>query len=114
MPRQVRADAPERRHEDRRDDEERHSHESMPSRQPSCLVRQAIGKPLHDLRTLLADLMRRNDPAAARRIIAAILGHASTEAGEAYRALCEGDAATRDWSDMRRKLTENPALILRA
>jgi hypothetical protein len=89
-----------------------HTVGAVPSRQPSFMVRMAIGNPLHDLRTLLADLMRRNDPATARRIIAAMLGHASEEAGESYRALCEGDAAAQDWYGMRRSLVEQPALIL--
>lgn len=42
-----------------------------------------------------------------------MLGHACEEAGEAYRALCDGDAAARAWSEMRHGLVENPVLILR-
>jgi hypothetical protein len=74
------------------------------SRTPSQLVRETIGLPLHDLRTLIADLLRRVDPARARDLVRAILGHASTAAGEAYRAECEGDQAAREWQGMRRQI----------
>ena len=53
--------------------------------------------PLHDLRTLIADLLRRVDPAKARDLIASMLGHRSEAAGEEYRADCEGDWASREW-----------------
>jgi hypothetical protein len=89
-----------------------HTDEPMPARQPSHLVREAIGVPLHDLRTLLADLMRRFDPETARRLIAAMLGHASQVAGDEYRALCEGDAGGRGWSNMRRAIIENPSILM--
>jgi hypothetical protein len=83
----------------------------MPARQPSQLVREAIGVPLHDLRTLLADLMRRVDPATARRLIAAMLGHSSEEAGDDYRALCDGDFAAHGWREMRRAIIKNPTIL---
>ena len=53
--------------------------------------------PLHDLRTMIADLLRRVDPARARDLIASMLGHRSEAAGEEYRAACEGDWASREW-----------------
>jgi hypothetical protein len=89
-----------------------HTRASMPSRQPSFLVREVLGVPLHDLRTVIADLMRRVDPATARRLIAALLGHASLEAGEEYRALCEGDVASRGWSRMRGEIIADPTRLL--
>lgn len=89
-----------------------HTADALPSRQPSYLVRQAIGVPLHDLRTVIADLMRRVDPKRAAGIIATLLGHRSTEAGEEYRALCQGEAATRDWSRMRSRISESGGKVL--
>lgn len=75
------------------------------SKWPSTQVRAAIGVPLHDLRTLAADYLRLHDPAAAPGIVAALLGHRSPEAGEAYRALCTDTAAQRDWQMVRQSLT---------
>lgn len=57
--------------------------------------------PAQDLRTAIADTMRRVDPAEAARVIAGVLGHRDLRTGEAYRALCEGDAAARQWTAMR-------------
>jgi hypothetical protein len=71
------------------------------ARFPSQLVREAVGVPLHDLRTLIADTLRRSDPARARQLIAAMLGHASTASSDAYRAECEGDAAALQWREIR-------------
>jgi hypothetical protein len=68
------------------------------------LVNEAIGVPLHDLRTLVADTLRRIDPARARDLIAAILEHASTVAGDEYRAGCEGDWATQQWQQVRARI----------
>lgn len=81
-----------------------HAEEAFASRNPSQLVCEAIGVPLHDLRTLIADLLRRIDPARARDLVRAILGHASTAAGEAYSAECDGDRAAREWQGMRRQI----------
>jgi hypothetical protein len=81
-----------------------HAEEAFAPRNPSQLVREAIGVPLHDLRTLIADLLRRIDPARARDLVRAILGHASTAAGDAYSAECEGDQAAREWQGMRRQI----------
>lgn len=74
------------------------------ARHPSALVNEAIGVPLHDLRTLIADLLRRVDPSTARDLIASMLGHASTAAGEAYRAECEGDRAAWEWRQTRTRI----------
>ncbi len=65
------------------------------------LVLETIGLPAHDLRTLVADLLRRVDPARARGLIASMLGHSSAISGEEYRALCEGDFAVEQWRRMR-------------
>lgn len=78
-----------------------HAEKAFAARHPSALVNEAIGVPLHDLRTLIADLLRRVDPARARDLIASMLGHASTAAGEEYRADCEGDWAARQWKQVR-------------
>ena len=68
---------------------------------PSELTRAAIGVPSHDLRTLAADYMRRHDPAHAADVIATHLGHGTRQAGEAYRAECEGAAAQAIWQESR-------------
>lgn len=81
-----------------------HAGEAFASRTPSQLVREAIGVPLHDLRTLIADLLRRIDPERARDLVRAILGHASTAAGEAYSVECAGEQAAREWQGMRRRI----------
>lgn len=81
-----------------------HAEGAFAARHPSALVNEAIGVPLHDLRTLIADLLRRVDPARARDLIASMLGHASTAAGEEYRADCDGDWATREWQEMRSQI----------
>jgi len=70
-------------------------------RWPSEQVKDAIGVPLHDLRTLAADYLRLHDPVAAPNVITALLGHASAEAGEEYRALCTQTAAQREWREVR-------------
>ncbi|RKF13521.1 hypothetical protein D6850_14630 [Roseovarius spongiae] len=68
---------------------------------PTELTRAAIGVPSHDLRTLAADYMRRHNPAHAADVIAAHLGHGTRQAGEAYRAECEGAAAQAIWEKAR-------------
>ena len=75
--------------------------EPYASRWPSEKVRDAIGVPLHDLRTLAADYLRMHDPVAAPRIVAVLLGHRTQEAGEEYRALCAETAAQREWREIR-------------
>ena len=90
-----------------------HTMDAMPSRHPSYLVRQAIGVPLHDLRTVIADFMRRVDPERAADIIATLLGHTSTEAGDEYRASAkakrqrETGAAERDRPGLSRVQAAN-------
>ncbi len=71
------------------------------SRWPSEKVRNAIGVPLHDLRTLAADYLRMHDPVAAPRIVAVLLGHRTQEAGGEYRVLCAETAAQRGWREIR-------------
>ena len=72
-------------------------------------IRASVGVPSHDLRTLAADYMRRHDPAVAANVIATHLGHASEKAGEDYRALCEGEAAAREWAEMREVIGQRMA-----
>lgn len=68
---------------------------------PTELTKAAIGVPSHDLRTLAADYMRRHDPAHAADVIATHLGHGTRQAGEAYRAECEGATALAIWREAR-------------
>lgn len=75
--------------------------DAMATKWPSGMVKAAIGIPLHDLRTLAADYLRLHDPEQAAAVIGTHLGHASEAAGDSYRALCDGDAAARSWSEMR-------------
>lgn len=44
-----------------------HTQHGLASRHPSELVNEAIGVPLHDLRTLVADMLRRTDPSRGTR-----------------------------------------------
>ena len=74
---------------------------SHAGRWPSERVREAIGVPLHDLRTLAADYLRLHDPAAAPRVVSVLLGHRTRQAGEEYRALCTATAAQRQWQELR-------------
>src|SRR6056297_3526679 len=69
---------------------------------PTELTRAAIGVPSHDLRTLAADYMRRQDPAHAADVIATHLGHGTIMAGEAYRSECDGVAAQAIWAETRK------------
>lgn len=78
---------------------------------PSALVKWAIGVPAHDLRTLAADTLRRHDPAQAPDVIAAHLGHATAAAGAAYRAICDGEAAAKDWARDRARLSETGGVV---
>lgn len=73
---------------------------------PSALIKEAIGVPAHDLRTLVADTMRWHDPDTAANVISAHLGHKTRAAGEAYRTLAEGDAAARSWAEMRQAILQ--------
>lgn len=73
-------------------------------RLPSERVRAAIGIPLHDLRTVAGDILRDIDPAAARTLIAGLLGHKTTAAGDDYRAQSTGEAAALEWQTIRQRL----------
>lgn len=75
-------------------------------RLPSDRVQAAIGLPLHDLRTIAADLLRETDPAVARRLVAGLLGHKTARAGDAYRALADGEAAALEWQKIRQGLAQ--------
>ncbi|MDO5632532.1 MAG: hypothetical protein Q4G22_11935 [Paracoccus sp. (in: a-proteobacteria)] len=68
---------------------------------PSQQVKDAVGIPLHDLRTLAADYLRLHHPADAPRIVSVLLGHRSMEAGTEYRALCVETAAQQEWRTIR-------------
>jgi len=71
----------------------------------SRLVRQAIGLPLHDVRTLAADYLRRHDPNRGADIAGTLLGHRHAASTTPYRSLAEGVAAARRWRDLRRTVT---------
>ena len=75
--------------------------EPYASRWPSEKVRDAIGVPLHDLRTLAADYLRMHDPVAASRIVSVLLGHRTLEAGREYHVLCAETVAQRAWREIR-------------
>ncbi|WP_370160473.1 hypothetical protein [Limimaricola soesokkakensis] len=75
--------------------------EPYASRWPSEKVDAALGIPLHDLRTLAADYLRLHDPTSAPDVVSSLLGHATRQAGDAYRALCTETAAQRDWMAVR-------------
>ena len=74
---------------------------SYSTKWPSEQLSKMIGVPMHDLRTLSADYLRRHDPYTAAQIISAHIGHKSGESAKEYRAESEGDAAARDWRNMR-------------
>ncbi len=71
---------------------------------PSSRVKRALGVPAHDLRTLVAETLRDVDPEQAPNLVQAILGHATREAGEEYRALAAGEAAAAAWAEIRREI----------
>ncbi|WP_432257104.1 hypothetical protein [Limimaricola sp. AA108-03] len=77
------------------------SSDAYASKWPSEKVKAVVGIPLHDLRTLAADYLRLHDPAKAPDIVSSLLGHATRQAGEAYRALCSDTVAQRDWMAIR-------------
>lgn len=81
-----------------------HDHDPPPAPWPSARIKAALGIPAHDLRTLAADYLRRHDPDTAANLIATHLGHKTRKAGEAYRALAESDAASRDWARLRQAI----------
>ena len=62
---------------------------------------EAIGVPLHDLRTLVADYLRQHDPVAAPQIVSVVLGHRTLEAGKEYASLCGETASQREWQAIR-------------
>ena len=70
-------------------------------RWPSERVSEAIGVPLHDLRTLVADYLRQHDPVAAPQIVSVVLGHRTLEAGKEYAGLCGETASQREWQAIR-------------
>ena len=74
---------------------------SWPSQQ---IARRFEGLALHDLRTLVSDLLRGHDPSTAARIVRALLGHLDPRSGEAYAHDCEGDAAQEIWMAVRREI----------
>lgn len=81
--------------------------EQPPSRKwPSTMIRDALGIPSHDLRTLAADYLRWHDPETAANVISTHLGHKTRDAEKDYRAMAEGDAAARSWSNMRKAISK--------
>ncbi|QFS84854.1 hypothetical protein FIU97_19370 (plasmid) [Roseivivax sp. THAF40] len=79
---------------------------AMSDKWPSSVVKTAIGVPLHDLRTLAADFMRRHDPVRAADVISTHLGHRTSRAGDAYRSESEGEAAAKAWAEMRQQIAK--------
>ena len=71
------------------------------SRWPSERVKDAIGVPLHDLRTMAADYLRLHNPATAPGIVAALLGHRNLDTQDEYRALCTDTVAQQSWQGIR-------------
>lgn len=71
---------------------------------PSQRIKEAIGVPSHDLRTLSAEYLRAADPKRAPDIIQTHLGHQTLKAGESYRISCESDAAARGWLEIKREI----------
>ena len=65
------------------------------------LLREAVGIPVHDIRTLAADHLRRARPGEAARLVGTLLGHRDPRSGEAYRADAEGRHAALDWARIR-------------
>lgn len=70
----------------------------------SHLVKQAIGVPLHDIRTLSADYLRRHDPERGADIASTLLGHGCRQSTQSYRALADGVSAARLWRELRARL----------
>lgn len=75
---------------------------AMDRRWPSQRSSALIGIPLHDLRTLAADYLRRYDPSSAAQIITTHLGHSTGGSEDDYRTSTDGEAAGRDWSAIRK------------
>jgi hypothetical protein len=73
---------------------------------PSGMIKDTLGIPSHDLRTLSADYMRLHDPETAANVIATHLGHKSGHAQKDYRCISDGDAAARSWAQMRRQISK--------
>ncbi len=75
--------------------------EPYASRWPSVKVKDAVGVPFHDLRTLAADYLRMHDPVTAPRIVTVLLGQRTQEAGREYHVLGAETAAQREWQEIR-------------
>ncbi|MGJ8573369.1 MAG: hypothetical protein ACSHXI_22010 [Hoeflea sp.] len=82
------------------------SETAKPSKWPSERIKNAIGVPSHDLRTLAADYMRRHNPENAARVIATHLGHGTLEAGKEYSTDCKSEAAVRAWQKDRQQIAK--------
>ena len=70
------------------------------------LLQEAIGIPVHDVRTLAADHLRRSRPGEAARLIGTLLGHRDPRSGEAYRVDAEGRQAAMDWAAIRSEIAK--------
>ena len=85
----------------------RHTAVPHASAWPSAQVKAALGVPLHDLRTLLAEFLREIDPEHAPDLVQAMLGHGSRAAGEEYRALLAGETAAAAWAEIRTEIARS-------
>lgn len=78
--------------------------EDPQGRLASTIVADAIGYPLHDLRTLAADYLLDADPETAPNVITTLLGHRCAASSAPYRASATGRAATEAWREMRQAI----------
>ena len=78
-------------------------------RWPSERVSDAIGVPLHDLRTLCSDYLRQHDPVDAPQIVSVVLGHRTRDAGKEYDSQCGETASQREWQSIRGEHLEGSA-----
>jgi hypothetical protein len=70
----------------------------------SQLIKEALGLPSHDLRTLAADLLRMIDPATAPGKATDLLGHSDPDSQAEYQAAARGLVASRKWAEERDRL----------
>ncbi|QPH53229.1 hypothetical protein [Pontivivens ytuae] len=80
---------------------------ARPSRWPSEQVKRVTGLPAHDLRTVAADYLRCYEAETAADRVAALLGHASRQAGAEYRSDCAVTAGQSEWQAIRARIAES-------
>lgn len=85
-----------------------HEETGRPGRWATRIVKQVLGNPIHDIRTLAFDYLRQHDPATAARIGSVFLGHRDPRTGDAYRSRDAGVAASRSWREDRKQIGAPP------